>query len=152
MKISHDIKYVYCHIMSCIDAPKYYDFYCLQKSTVLTDQVKFNVFINILTKLYNVPLIEKDKVYRYSTKLETDESHQFLLSNWDLMYLFDNHTEYNRKTKRLVYQMIDVISTHFNEYYHFEKPIIFEYVRINQRSRENNNKVVSYTYYDLKLS
>lgn len=127
------------------------NFFDLQNSQFKADQLKFQIFTEILSHLFGVDQIEKDKVYRYSTKLETEENHKYLRDNWDLMDLFDCRTEYHKKIKSLSLQMIKAISNYLNQKYQFTHPITIKHVRFNQRS-DDGQRVITHTSNDVRLN
>lgn len=127
------------------------NFFDLKQSPIWGDRIKFNIYTQILAQLFEVEQIEQDATYRYSTKMETEQNHKLLLDNWDIICLFGYQNEYFKKTKRLVYGILDHTITHLNEKYHFTNPIKFEKAVIIKRSEENSKKVLTLTYYDIKF-
>lgn len=128
-----------------------HNFFDLEKSNKVADQQKFDIFTKFLRQFFNVTTIEKDKVYRYSTKLETTETHQYILDNWEIMRMFNCCTQYNKKIKRLVFGVLGRMIEHLNEFYQFKQPITFEKVCFKKRTEEDRNKVITCTFYELKL-
>jgi hypothetical protein len=126
-------------------------FFDLQTSQTWSDNIKFNLFTELLTRLFNVQQIEKDHVYQYSTKMETEENHAFILANWDIVCLFGFQNEYFKKNKRLVYSVIDHIITCLNEKYKFVNPIKFEHERVVKQAEYGSKKTITLTYYNLKF-
>lgn len=127
------------------------NFFDLQQSLIWSDRTKFYIFTELLTQLFGVKQIEKDQVYRYSTKMETNENHKLILENWDNICLFGYQNESFKKNKRLVYGIINHIITYLNEKYHFTYLIKFDRVIIIKRSETNSKKVLTLTYYDIKF-
>jgi hypothetical protein len=125
--------------------------FSLETSPLLVDRIKFLTFTQFVNHLFNEK-VEKDHIYIYNSKLENEANHKFILDNWELTHMFDCHTEYNRKTKRLTLQILNCITKHLNETYHFKQPVQFDHIRETIRPEYDRNKTVTLTHYDLKLN
>lgn len=127
------------------------NFFELKESPVMKDRLLFTTFIDLLTHVFNIPLIEKDSVYRYSMKMETESNHKFILDNWDVICLFGHRAEYLKKAKRLVHSTISHIVTNLNELYKFNHPVTFVYGLKKMRLPEDKTRFTTITYHDLIL-
>jgi len=128
------------------------NFFDLKNSTLLTDQIIFDLFCRFIITLFNVETVEKDKTYVYNSQLENEKNHQFIRDNWNLMFLFQCHTEYNHKAKRLVFQILNAMISHLNERYHFKQPIRLDQIRQCKRPEHDKTKTTTITHHDLKLN
>lgn len=125
------------------------NFFSLNVSQILNDRLKFLIFVELLKDIYGVDKIEKEKTYRYTTKLETEENRQKILDNWYALFFFETQKDYSRKNKRLVYWTINRMVEIFNRDYCFNHLITFDHVMINIKTE--NDKPTTLTYYDLKF-
>lgn len=128
------------------------NFFDLKTSASLVDQIKFDIFCKIVMRLFIVDVVEKDKSYIYNSKLENEQNHQFIRDNWDAMFMFYCHTEYNRKTKRLVLQILNAMINHLNETYHFKQPIQLIHVRQIKHAEYGSNHTTTVTHRELKFN
>lgn len=128
------------------------NFFDLEKSPKWSDQLKFEIVCKVFRQLFGVQSIEKDKVYRYSTKLETEQNHQFLIDNWQVICFVEYLNDHYKKNRRLVYWLINHLVDVFNQQYQFKEKITFNKLYFNKRSHEDKSRIIAYTYYDLKFT
>lgn len=128
------------------------NFFDLKNSTVMRDMLLFKTFVDLLTRLYGVETIEKDKIYRYSTKMETESNHKLILDNWDVICLYGARKEYLKKAQRLVYSTLTHIVSSINSLYDFNNKVKFDYVRVIKRSSDDKKRVLTLTFYDLSFT
>ena len=125
------------------------NFFGLQESTVTSDRLRFTIVTEILTKIFGVGKIERDTTYKYDTKLETQDNHQLILDNWDMLFFGEKQPERCKTNRRLVYWTIKCVVDLFNQKYHPQKLVTFERVTRSQRNSDGSRGTV--THYDLCL-
>ena len=128
------------------------DFFDLQNSLIMSDRLKFDLFVQILKTFFVVENITKNTTYRYSTQMETEENRTYLIDNWDALQIFGYHNEHYKKNKRLVQLIINRIVDHLNQTYQFTNPMTFTRVIIVKQAEYGSKKTITLTYFDLKLS
>jgi hypothetical protein len=125
-------------------------FFDLQKSKIMADQVRFTIMNGLVIKIFGVNQIEQGKIYQYNTKLETQENHQWILENWDVLF-FDEKPDKRCKTNhRLVYWTIDRMINAFNDKYHPTTNVTFDRIIHSQRNKDEGTRG-TVTHYELKL-
>jgi len=58
-------------------------FFDLQHSPNWSDRTKSTIFTEILSHLFGVENIEPNSIYRYSTRMETEENQKYILDGWN---------------------------------------------------------------------
>ena len=127
------------------------DFFDLESSQVLKDRLNFYVFSELITQLYNLKEIDRTQTYRYSTQMETEETRQMILDNWNVLCFFGSYGELEKKHKHMIFWVLDHAINYLNEHYQFEHPLIFEHHRIVQQTAPRSGKTTTITYYDFKF-
>jgi hypothetical protein len=62
------------------------NFFDLSESSDDIAHVSFVIITEVLAQIFNVDQITKDTIYRYDTKLETQNNHQKILKCWKWLF------------------------------------------------------------------
>jgi hypothetical protein len=125
------------------------DFFELEKSEQISNQLHFTAITRILSKIFNMEQIEKTQTYQYNTKLESQDNHQLIIESWHMLFFGERLPERFKKNVRLVFWTIEMIVKLFNEKYQPRHQVIFERVTKSQRNSDGTRGTI--THYDLKF-